>query len=206
MLLIFPFALIGLLWVGLGPPWLASPAENQMRYIVLVAIAAAVVAGFLALKEALHVTGERFYSTLGFAGIILAGPLYLIGEAMLIASFSAFVRTGSAPEVFRSLSELQDILLFFGGVLTYAATAAFVVALCQAGWLGRGTGRVFAGVCIVGLICLVARGLPFPDPAASSTPWYMVPGLIAGIPAVPFIAPYLLGVLQLRRINRELAR
>ena len=34
--LITPFALLALLWVGLGPPWVgATPPENQMRYLVL---------------------------------------------------------------------------------------------------------------------------------------------------------------------------
>jgi hypothetical protein len=202
-LLISPFALISLLWVGLGPPWLASPAENQMRYVVLVTSAAAVVSGCVTLKEALSVAGERFYSTLGFAGMILAGPLYLIGEAFLLAAFSAVVRTGQAPDVFHSLSELQDILLFFGGVLTYAATVAFAVSLYKAGWLGRGASRAFVGASFVALLCLVTRGLQFPDPEAPSMPWYAVPGFIAGIPAVPFIIPYLLGVVSLRHSNRE---
>jgi hypothetical protein len=31
--LITPFALLALLWVGLGPPWEATPPENQMRYL-----------------------------------------------------------------------------------------------------------------------------------------------------------------------------
>ena len=35
VLLIFPFALIALFWVGLGPPWETTPAENRMRYLVL---------------------------------------------------------------------------------------------------------------------------------------------------------------------------
>ena len=202
-LLVFPFALIALLWVGLGPPWQASPAENQMRYVVLVVMAAAVVGGSVALTEALHLAGERYYSTLGFAGIILAGPLYLVGEALLIATYTARVRTGQVPEVFVSLSELQDILLFFGGVLTYAASGSFAVSLRWAGWLGRGASRAFVGVSLFALVCIVTRGLQFPDPAAMSAPWYTVPGFIAGIPAVPFVVPCLLGVVSLRRANRE---
>jgi fatty acid desaturase len=31
--LITPFALLALLWVGLGPPWEATLPENQMRYL-----------------------------------------------------------------------------------------------------------------------------------------------------------------------------
>ena len=192
-------------WDSVLPGWL-SPAENQMRYVVLIAAASAVVGGCVALKEALSVAGERFYSTLGLAGMILAGPLYLVGEALLLAGFTAYVRTGQVPEVFVSLSELQDILLFFGGVLTYAATAAFAVSLGQVGWLGRGASRAYAVLSFVALLCLVTRGLQFPDPAASSMPWYTVPGFIAGIPAVPFIIPYLFGVISFRRTNREQAR
>src|SRR5690242_6607108 len=32
-----PFALVLLLWVGLGPPWVATAPENLMRYLVLLA-------------------------------------------------------------------------------------------------------------------------------------------------------------------------
>jgi hypothetical protein len=39
MLLVTPFALVALLWVGLGPPWVATAAENQMRYLVLIVMA-----------------------------------------------------------------------------------------------------------------------------------------------------------------------
>ncbi len=204
-LLVLPFSLVALLWVGLGPPWQASPAENQMRYVVLIVMASAVVVGCITLKEALSVAGERCYSMLGFAGMILAGPLYLVALALLLALFSAVVRTGQAPEVFHSLSELEDILLFFGGALTYVATAAFAVSLCQAGWLGRGASRTYVGLSFVALLCLVIRGLQFPNPAELSAPWYTMPGLIAGIPAVPFIMPYLFGVISLRHTNRETA-
>ena len=123
--------------MGIGPTWFASPAENKMRYVVLVVMAAAVVCGCVALKEALGVAGERFYSTLGFAGMVLAGPFYLVGEAIMLAAYSATVRT-----------------------------------------------------------------LQVPDPAAPSTPWYTLPGFIAGIPAGPFIIPYLLGVISLRHSGR----
>ncbi len=202
MFLLLPFALIGLLWVGLGPPWLASPAENQMRYVVLIASAVAVVGGCAVLKEALSLSGERFYSTLGFAGMILAGPIYIAGEALLLALYSALRHTGEVPEVFKSLSEFQDILLFFGGALTYAATTAFAISLGRAGWLGRAASRSFAVLSLFALLCLVTRGLQFPDLEAPSMPWYTVPGFVAGIPAVPFVIPYFLGVVALRRTNQ----
>lgn len=202
MLLVLPFALMALLWVGLGPPWVATPPENQMRYVVLVTMAAAIVGGFATLKEALHLAGERFYSTLGFVAIVLASPFYLIGESLLIAAYAAAVRTEQVPDVFRSLSEFQDILLFLGGVLTYAAAATFAFSLRHVGWLGRRSGWIFVVISAVLAGCLVVRGLQFPDPAALSAPWYTVPGFIAGIPAVPFVIPCLLGVALLGRADR----
>jgi hypothetical protein len=33
LLLVTPFALVALLWVGLGPPWVATAAENQMAIL-----------------------------------------------------------------------------------------------------------------------------------------------------------------------------
>src|SRR5207249_8506518 len=75
-LLVTPFALVALLWVGLGGPWQATAAENQMRYLVLIVMASAIAGGFVVLREALSQAGERFYATLGFAAIMLSGPLY----------------------------------------------------------------------------------------------------------------------------------
>lgn len=63
-------ALLGRPW----PPWVATPAENQMRYLVLIVMAIAVAGGVVVLTEALAEAGERFYSTLGFAAILLPVP------------------------------------------------------------------------------------------------------------------------------------
>ena len=51
--LVTPFVLIALLCVGLGPPWVATAAENQMRYLVLSAMSIAIVVGFVVFREAL---------------------------------------------------------------------------------------------------------------------------------------------------------
>ena len=55
----------------------------------------------------------------------------------------------------------------------------------------------------VALLFLVIRGLQYPDPRALSAPWYTSPGFVVGIPAVPFIMPFLLGVVLLRRAGEE---
>ena len=203
ILLITPFALLALLWVGLGPPWVATVAENQMRYLVLIVMATAIAAGFVVLREALSEAGERFYATLGFAAIMLSGPLYLIWNAFEFGVFFGKEHTGEVPAAILALGDTMDLLLFLAGFLTYLATAAFAASLGRVQWLGRGASRAFMIVNGVALLFLVIRGLQFPDPRALSAPWYTSPGFVVGIPAVPFIMPFLLGVILLRRAGDE---
>ena len=68
--------------------------------------------------------------------------------------------------------------------------------------LSRGGKIGFAVANVILIALLLMRGLSFPDPRAISTPWYLNLGFIAGIPAVPWIMPYLIGVGLLRRAGR----
>lgn len=194
-----PFALLALLWVGLGPPWVATPAENQMRYLVLTAMSIAIVVGFVVLREALGEADKELRSSVGFAAILLAGPLYLIFDAFGFGVATAKLHGGEIPPAFHDLNAVIDLILFLAGALTYLAAAAFTASLAHAGWIRRGAARTFTIVSLVALLLLVIRGLHFPDPKALSTPWYTSPGFIVGIPAVPFIIPFLFGVVLLRR-------
>src|SRR6266852_3936542 len=202
-LLVTSFALVALLWVGLGGPWQATAAENQMRYLVLIVMAGAIAGGFVVLREALSEAGERFYSTLGFAAIMLSGPLYLIWNIFAFAAYFGKEHAGEMPAAIVSLRDMLDLLLFVAGFLTYLATAAFAASLGRVQWLGRGAARAFMIVNAVALLFLVIRGLQFPDPRALSAPWYTSPGFVVGIPAVPFIMPFLFGVVLLRRAGEE---
>ena len=98
------------------------------------------------------------------------------------------------------------ILLDVACLLTYLATAAFAASFGRIRWLGRGATRAYVAANLIALLCLVLRGMSFPDPAALSTPWYTRPGFVAGIPAIPFIMPFLLGVVLLRRAGDEATR
>jgi hypothetical protein len=202
--LITPFALLALLWVGLGPPWQATAAENQMRYLVLTAMAMAIVAGFVVPREALGEPDKKFRPSIGFATILLAGPLYLIFDAFGFGISTVRLNGGEVPSTFHDLNPVIDMMLFLAGALTYIATASFAVSLSHAKWIGRGAARAFIIVSLVALLLLVIRGLQFPDPKALSTPWYTSPGFIVGIPAVPFIIPFLFGVVLLRRAGDQL--
>jgi hypothetical protein len=197
--LLVPFALVSLLWVGLGPPWETTPSENVMRYLVLLVSSIAVTGGFIVLKDALSGASERLSSTLGFAAGLLAGAAYLIWMSFVLGAYVVRVRDGHMPATMDSLGDVFDVLLDVACVLTYLATAAFAASLGKLRWLGRGAARAYVLMNFIAVLCLVMRGMSFPDPKALSTPWYTRPGFVAGIPAVPFIMPFLLGVVLLRR-------
>lgn len=202
-LLVTPFALIALFWVGLGPPFQANAAENEMRYLVLIVMTAAIAGGFVVLREALSEAGERFYATLGFAAIMLSGPLYLIFNTFAFGAVFGKEHAGEVPAAIASLGNTFDLVLFVAGFLTYLATAAFAASLGRVQWLGRRATRAFIIVNLVASLILMIRGVQFPDPRALSTPWYINLGFVVGIPAVPFIMPFLLGVVLLRRAGEE---
>ena len=202
-LLMAPFALVSLLWVGLATPWDATAPENVMRYLVLLVGSIAVTTGFVVLSDALRDAGERTWSTLGFGANMLAGPAYVIWMTLQVGGWFAKVRVGQVPPALASMSDVFDTLLFIACALTYVATATYAASLGRTRWLGLGATRLYVIANLVALSLLVVRGLSFPDPTAGVTPWYLRPGFIAGIPAVPWIMPFLLGVVVLRRAGDD---
>jgi hypothetical protein len=97
------------------------------------------------------------------------------------------------------IAKASDILLFFGGALTYVASAAFAASLGRAQWFGRTASRVFVTVSLLALLFLVVRGLQFPARSVAMSSWSTIPGFVVGIPAIPWIMPVLFGVALLRR-------
>ncbi len=200
-LLVTPWALFSFL-PGIGPPGGETHEENQLRYFVLLLNTIAVGGGLVVLRELLLEAGERFYSTLGFAAIVFATPLYLVWGVILLDYHRAaqhFDRD-SAPAHVISMLNLSDILLFFGGALTYLANASIAASLGQAQWLGRKSSRAFIAASLFALLCLAVRGLTFPNPE-EPMPWYTVPGYVVGIPAVPWIMLCWCGVVLLKRAD-----
>ena len=173
-----------------------------MRYLVLLANTVVVASGFIALKEVLHDAGERFYSTIGFAASVTAGAAYLVCISMSLAGTVAPL-SKSDGSFTAWLGQFYSALEFVACVSTYTATAAFAASLGQARWLGRGAGRAYVIACMVFVLLLVMRGVTFPELSRDTAPWYVRPGFIAGIPAMPWIMPCLLGVVLLRRAGDE---
>ena len=149
--------------------------------------------------------GVAYFAAIAVAAIMLGGPLYLIWNTYAFGVFFAKEHAGEVPQALHSLGDTFDLLLFVAGFLTYLATVAFAASLGRVQWLGRRATRAFMIVNGVALLFLVIRGLQFPDPRALSAPWYTGPGFIVGIPAVPFIMSFLLGVVLLRRAGHEQA-
>jgi hypothetical protein len=202
--LIAPWAIISLLWVGLGTPWEAGADENKMRYLVLLTGSVAVTAGFVIVKEALSRNGEHLYSSLGFAAGMLSGAAYLVWTSFQVGIYALKTRDGgqTSPQI-SMISDLLDALLFAACVLTYLATAAYAASFGQAGWLERAASRVYVFANFFAVLFLLMRGVSFPNPDAGATPWYTNLGFIVGIPAVPWIMPFLLGVVLLRIVGSE---
>ena len=197
-LLILPWAIMSLLWIGIGAPFQATAEENSMRFLVLVANSIVVAGAFVALKEALHDADERLYSTVGFAASVSAGVAYLFCNSMMFAYANVAMRgdVSPTPAIF---GDLYGMLEFVACVLTYTTTAAFAMSLAEARWLGRGAARAYVIASAVLVSLLVMRGVAYPEISTNTAPWYTRPGVIAGIPAIPWIMACLLGVVVLRR-------
>lgn len=157
-LLITPFALFSLL-AGFGPPELADAAMNHLRYVILIIDAFSLAVGLIILSEALREAGERVYSVLGFAAIVIATPLCVVFAAIQLGDYRVAAAGGSGQGASGQnlLDELSVVLLFFGGVLVYLATAAFATALGRTLWLGRKATLTFTIVSLIACLCLVPR-------------------------------------------------
>jgi hypothetical protein len=196
-LLIGPWILIGLLWVGLGAPFQANATENQHRYVVLMVNALLVGGGFIVLRDALRGLDEGFFSSALIAAAIPASVLYLLCIAITLAQATMVVQ-GDRTTIPPTLSHLYDALEFFACVMTYVSTALAAAAMSQAGVLGRVAARVFVALCLCIIVLLALRGIEFPEISGQTAPWYSQPGVVLRIPAIPWVMPGILGVMLLR--------
>jgi hypothetical protein len=198
LLLILPAAIVSLLWVGIGPPFQATLPENYMRFLVLLWDSILVSIAFVVLTAALHKAGERFYSTLGFGSALPAGAAYLGCLSFSLAQVATFMHGDKTP-LPMFLDNFYSALEFVACVTTYAATLFFAIALWQTKLLSRGAACVYMAVSAIMMLLIIVRGIDYPEISSHTAPWYTRPGVIAGIPAIPWLMPCLLGVVLLRR-------
>jgi hypothetical protein len=199
MLLLSPLAWIGLLWVGLGTPWEATPVENEMRYAVLLAASIGVTIGLHLAFGVLGRAGARLWGDLGAVANLLSGGGFVVWTSFQLGFWAMRVATGSVSEAMANMNNVFDALLFAAGALAYVTVTLFAGGLGAVGWLGRRATWAYVALNVVALGLLLLRGVAFPSPTATSEPWYTSAGFVVGIPAMPWLMPFLLGVVLLRR-------
>ncbi len=198
MLLILPWASISLLWVGLGPPFQATLSENYMRVVVLVWNSILVTVGFVVLKEVMNEAGERVCSAVGLATSLIAGGAYLVSLNLTLAR-AALALHGDATPPPAILGDYYGAIEFVACVMTYMTTAIFATGMARVRLIGRGAAAAYVTMATILVLLIIVRGLTFPEISANTAPWYTRPGVIAGVPAIPWIMPCLLGAVLVWR-------
>lgn len=196
--LIAPWAFI-FLFSFLGPPpetsaeFVATATEQKVRYAILVASGISIALGLAVLREKLKVSGEYFYSTLGFTAMMIAAPLFVL-EMTLLGNYAIELfkiqlasPSGTRPEWFRPVAQQFAVVGIVEVALLYLATAAFAASLKRAGWLRKAPATAYMTISLAALF-LVA-----------SIPLYFKGFFPLLIPAMPFILPLFIGISLLRR-------
>ncbi|WP_324680606.1 amidohydrolase family protein [Hymenobacter sp. GOD-10R] len=201
-LLLAPWLLLSL-FAGMGPPpadpagWVATAVEQQLRYTLLILCGVLLVAGFVLLGAWLRRAGENTYTLLGLTALLLATPLFIVNMAywgtFLLDSFRLVVATGSAqrPDWYKPMRDLMNLLGAVAVALQYATAIAFTAALHRVGWCRPTASRWLMGLSGTALVLSVL-------PAAVPVP-LAIASYVVSIPAVPFLIPYWLSLLLLRR-------
>ncbi|MBL8184012.1 MAG: hypothetical protein JNK51_03725 [Blastocatellia bacterium] len=206
VLFFLPFMLFALLWVGMSTPYHTTPAENLMRYEVLVVGSVAVSCGFLFLFRIVSKRGERYFATLFLGVSMLAGVVYLTWNCFQAGMWLIRVNNDAVTPHIADLISILDVFIFFATIMMYVATAVAALSMKRTHLLSSRASAVFLSVSMFGALAVIVRGVVYPgDPRASSPALYEVPGLIAGIPAMPWLMPCLLGAVLLRRSNETAA-
>jgi hypothetical protein len=202
LLLILPWALLTLM-PGYGPPFASTLAMNHVRFVTLFVSSAVLGAAFFLLKEPLaEGSGDRLLAPMAQASGVLATAIQLVWAAILIGWTMSEAHRPAAylPMYGTPLGNTSDVLLFFAGLMTYVSTAFYALSFARQGWLGPAKATGIAIVSTLAAIVLVTRGLQYPD---LSETWFTMPGMIVGIPAIPWLMPYMLGVSALVHAARH---
>lgn len=200
VLFFLPFLLIALLWVGIATPYHTTAAENLIRYEVLVVNSIAVTCAFLFLFRIVSKRGEGYYSTLFLGVSVLAGVSYLVWNCFHAGMWLIRIKNDTVTPHVADMISIFDLFIFFATVLTYVATAFAALSMAKTNLLSSRASKVYLCVSLFAALAVIIRGVTYPgDPRTSSPAGYEIPGILAGIPAMPWVMPCLLGAVLLRR-------
>lgn len=196
-------------FAGMGPPptaipdWVATAAEQQIRYALLIAGGILITVGFVLLANKLRQSGEPQYWLLGLLALGIALPLFIANMAywgsFLVESFTNFTASSitNRPDWYLAMRTLFSWISSVEVALLYLATAAFGKALHWAGWFN-------ANACWLYIIFSLVGALLSVFPSFSIEPFEIATYLVS-IPAFPFIIPYLIALNLLNLANRNLS-
>ncbi len=207
--LIVPTILVSMFF-GLGPPpetpegWVASSAEQQVRYSMLTTAGIFIVFGFALLKEKLKNDGENYYSLLGSIAITIAIPLFILDMLFwgfsLTESFKILVATNTdkMPEWFKPVRQIFTMISVVEVALTYLATAFFSVSLNLTGKLSKTSKNIYVVLSLFAFLIIILSSF-LPEPFGTA-------GFAVSIPAIPFFMPYFIGINLLKREGDQLVK
>lgn len=181
-----------------GPTYFDFPADAYLRHSALMVAGLLALGGFAILTAALLAAGERVLSMLGFAAITLATGFHLVVQALSATGLGRVLPTSGIPShVAPRLHDFVLFVAFFPAECAFLATGFYAAASPQLGLRKTGS-RALALVCFcaAGVFAVAAIAtLVFHVPRRS--PWSI--GGVLGIPAIPYVLPYFMGVSLLRR-------
>lgn len=205
LFLIIPWMFISI-FAGMGPPpdtakeWVATAAEQQVRYCILITSGILIAFSLTVLREKLKAVGENFYSQLGFAAIMIAIPLFLLvtsfWDCFALETYKLQIASASdkLPEWYMPVKKQIDVITMVEVVLTYFATAAFAAALKAAGWFSKNASRIYITISLLTILLIVLS--PFYPASVTSANFPFIPLMI---PAIAFLMLYFIGINLLRR-------
>lgn len=203
LFLILPWALLTLM-PGYGPPFASDLSMNHVRFVILFVSAALLGVSLMLLKGPLSDVGagDRILAPIGQASGVLATLIQLVWAAIMIGwTMSEAHRPSAYLTLYGTpLGNTADVLLYFAGLVTYISTAFYALSFVRQGWIVPVKGWAIIAISGFAIIALVIRGLQYPDLAAD---WYTAPGTVVGIPAIPWVLPYMLGICALFRAAGE---
>lgn len=182
----------------MGPPpwppdatWVATLADQHVRYVALLVGGLLAWAGLSLLTTRLVESGERIYGILGRAVISISMPLFVLFTLASLVVYDmrakSVAHSGNVPDWWLPLVSLSLVWLGTYAVLTHLGTVFYAIGLAKVSLLGKAGGTVFV---LVGTIAAVGALISISaHTIAIKEAFY--PFMI---PAVPFLLPYFLGV------------